>query len=489
MRPFYPILPGLLLLVGFGLLPIMGSASETRVDSTGGLITVLKDETDDLNLFLDGNPAGLVLLNTRNRFDIAGEWSYSSQQGPWGSDKPQVFTSIPRYTDSPVPYEGLMLFPDPHWAVQVSGDVFYNQGVTVFSNDTETGSQWRELVRAAYAFPSASLGIELMEVESGKAYNAGLYNPYVGVASGNGSQDQLFLKTGFIATFPGPASPQDPRWQVGAYFLTQVGSSDLSQNLNVFYANSIPFQVGQTTTTTDYANWCGEFLWELPSIAKILLSASTIGSNTDFTQTVAYTTADFGDLAKYHLTDFQSVNVTGAFKLSLPYSDTENLKLGGSIAGNFDTQDVLTPAGTVLDNEKRSQIVTSLGIGLESPGEYTLGLQWKSLGYLGGSGVINNSGIQAPLSGLNYGYSQLAFGGEKWISPIWALRLGLVAEDDSYNASSVNTLTMTINAGAGLEKVFGRIDGRIWLGQASDLNNSSNTIGVIGAEVSTTFFL
>lgn len=481
----------LLALGGFLLAPLPGLASENRVDATGGLTTLLDDETTDLDLFLDGNPAGLVLLNTRDRFDLSGEWSYSDQEGPWGANKQQVFTTIPRYTDGPIKYEGLMLFPDPHWAVQVLGDVLVTQGVTVanYTADTETTSQYRGLVRVAYALPFAALGLEILDEEGDKTLDPGLYNPYVGLASGSGSQNQFFLKGGLITTFPGPTSPEDARWQAGGYFETQVGSSPYSQNLNVFYLNSPSFPLSQTTTTTDYTDWGAELFYVLPSVARVRFSVGMVNSDADFQQTVPFTSADFGTLSKYHVSQYQSMMVSGVFKLSLPFTDTENLKIGGSATGFFYNQDVLRTNNTVSDNKERQQVATSFGIGLEDPKDYTMGLQWKSQSYVNASDAINNPGTVSDMSGQDYSYYQVALGGEKWFSPIWALRLGLVGEVDDYSQLSTSAFTTTINLGAGLEDAFGRVDFRLWLGQSSDMNNSANTVGLTGAELSTTIFL
>ncbi|HET9870219.1 MAG TPA: hypothetical protein VFR02_06980, partial [bacterium] len=49
-------------------------ASDTRVDSMGGLSLVATDEVDDINPFILGNPAGLALLPAQSRLDVAGEW-------------------------------------------------------------------------------------------------------------------------------------------------------------------------------------------------------------------------------------------------------------------------------------------------------------------------------------------------------------------------------------------------------------------------------
>src|SRR5579871_3122011 len=384
-----------------------------------------------------------------------------------------------------------MLFPDPHWALQVTGDTLITQGVPSanYSNETETDSQYRGMVRVAYALPFGALGLEIMDTESDTAYDAGLFNPYVGITSGSAAQNQVFLKSGFITTFPGPTSPQDPRWQMGGHFETQVGSSDLDKNLNVAYSTPPPFTVSQTNTTSDFTDWGAELLYELPSVAKLRFTASMINSDNNFEQSVPFTSAYFGNLVHYHLAQYQAMTVGGAFKVTLPFSETENLKLGGMVNGFFFNQDILRVGGTVSSNNQREQVATAFGVGLENPKEYTMGLQWKSLSYTKASDVINIGGTTSSVSGTGNSYYQLAFGGEKWVSSTWAFRLGIVGEIDDYVDTSISALTTTIDAGTGVEEAFGRMDLRFWLGQSSDMGNQANTMGLIGAEVSTTLFL
>ena len=71
----------------------------------------------------------------------------------------------------------------------------------------------------------------------------------------------------------------------------------------------------------------------------------------------------------------------------------------------------------------------------------------------------------------------------------WALRLGLVGEVDDDWAASSHTWTTTLNGGTGLEEAFGRIDMRVWIGQTTDFNNSSNNVELVGAQGSMTLFL
>ena len=482
----------LLLLGGILFLPTISPASETRVDSTGGLMTILDDETDNLSLFLDGNPAGLALLNTRDRLDLSAEWLYSNQAGPWGANEQQVLTTIPRYTDNPIKYEGWMVFPDPHWAFQVAGDAFNNRGVSVanYADDTQTLSNLRSLVRVAYALPIGALGLEIQNNESDKTDDPGLFNPNVGLASGSSAQNQFLVKAGIATTFPAVNSPEEPRWQAGGYFQTQIGSSLQNQNLNLFYLNGSPFPVNQVFTTFDSYLWGVDILYELPSVAKIRFSVTMNDYDEDFAQNLSNPEPpEFFTLTQYHLIQFQSMDVDGAFRLSLPFTDTENLKLGGSLDGYFYNTDISGTSGAVTDNKDKQQIATRFGIGLESPKEYTMGLQWRSLNTVSSNNNISNKGTVSIVSGTDYDLYQLAFGGEKWMGPTWAFRMGLVLEEDVYSALSTSTLTTTINVGAGLEQAFGRADVRFLIGQTTDNNNSSNTVGLLGAQISATFFL
>jgi hypothetical protein len=62
-----------LLLTAWALVTLPCSATETRVDSTGGLSLVMTDESDQIDPFIFGNPAGLALLSPQNRLDYSYE--------------------------------------------------------------------------------------------------------------------------------------------------------------------------------------------------------------------------------------------------------------------------------------------------------------------------------------------------------------------------------------------------------------------------------
>ena len=475
----------LLVLVGLGGGPTISYASENRVEATGGLTTIMTDETNDLSLFLDGNPAGLALLNTRSRFDLSGQWFYSDQEGPWGSNKQQLWTTIPRVSDNSIRYGGLMLFPTPNWSFQVLGDFLSAQGLPVYMGDTYTLSQYRGLVRAAYALPFGALGVEILNIESDKNYDSGLLNSYTGLSSGSSGQNQLLLKTGIAAAFPSPASPDSPRWQAGGFFTAQLGSNIENQNLSLYYSNNSAFPVNQTIFTTDYYSYGCELLYEIPQRVKILFSADFTNSNANYDQSVAF----YDNTTKSKLAYFQTLNVDCATRLIFPFSEQENLNLGGSVGVYLTNTPDFLGDGTEFFQaySNRQQISTRFGIGLESPKEYTFGLQWKSQNYVAGSQDIVSKDLTASNNGFDL--YQVAFGGERWLSPTWAFRLGMVLEEDIYAGGNPDTLTTTVNAGFGVEKVFGRVDFRLFLGQTTDNNDLSNTIGFLGSQISTTLFL
>lgn len=497
MKPFTQIPPSrrVWLLGLMALLPGTGLASENRVDAIGGMATILKDETTGLNLFLDGNPAGLVFLNSRDRLDLSSQWFYQVQEGPWGSHRLQAFSTLPRFGQDSIDYGGLMAFPDPHWAFQVYGNFLATQGIPAFTSDTLSQNRYRGFLRAAYAFPFAAVGVELLDIRSDEAYDPGLYDPYVGLQSGTNRQNQLLLKAGFITPFPSPASPGAPRWQAGGYYSTQLGSSLAAQVLNLYYANGSAFPVTQNTTVTGNQSLAAEVYYEDPSQAELRFTVLWAQSDNDLEQIAPLQTVPpgtsplFSTPPKFHSARFQSLTAEGAFRFGVPCTEGENLRFGGNIGTTWNDAESFGSVGASQVIPSAAALDACLGVGLESDGDYTLGLQWKSRFTFDGRQAPAAAPAGAPWAGRGFGFHQLAFGGEKWLSPIWAFRMGLALEEDPGGPGSSGTLATSINGGLGLQDVLGRVDFRLSLGQSLDLGDSSNTIGFIGSELSATFFL
>ncbi len=201
-------------------------------------------------------------------------------------------------------------------------------------------------------------------------------------------------------------------------------------------------------------------------MVKVLLSADRVTNHEDLQEKVPFTSTYFSQLSSgpYPYTQFQSLALAGAFQCSLPLSDEENFKFGGNLTDDFLNLNFLNPDGNVGSNQEGQKIGTQLGIGLESPKDYTMGLQWKSVSLLPGAGSINDPGASSGSSTGNYDLYQLAFGGEKWLEAVWAFRMGLVLEEDVYKEISQSTFSTTINVGWGLEKALeGRISVFSWV--------------------------
>ncbi len=478
---------GLLALFSFLFLPLSLFASETRVDSAGGITSVMDDETNNGDMFLDGNPAGLILLKTHDRLDLAGQWTYSSSLPVTAGSYQQTFSTIPRLTnDSVIKYEGLMLFPDPHWAVQLAGDFLYPQGQNVYYYDTYSTQQFRSLVRAAYDAGPVALGLEVSDNEIDNSYDPGLFSTTVGLASGSSQDNKCHVRGGIITTFPDGQDKDSPNWQIGGVFETQLGYDVLNLNTQRFYYNSPAFNLQQQTSTTDYYYFGPEVRYEIPGRLLVRFSSFVTNDYTHFLQTASQAVTEFPDLGPYVSSQYQNMTNLGLFRLTLPLSDKTNLKLGGSLTAYLYNIDLIGKNANVYNNQNRQQVNGTFGIGLESPGDYNLGLQFIGQSYISEVQLVADNSTTA----TDYNYYHLALGGEKKVGSNWALRGGLVMEDDIYTVSKdLNTLYLDLTSGLGYEDKNLRLDAKGVLGEGVNVNNSGSNSLQTEAELQGTFFL
>ena len=451
------------------------------------------NETDNTDLFLDGNPAGLLLLDTHDRLDWAGQWAYSNTQPSGFGSTQQTFGTAPRFSnDSVIRYEGLMVFPDPHWAFQLAGDFLYPQGQTAgnYSADTFSTRQYRELIRAAYGAGPFSFGLEVSNVEEDNFYDPGLFSASGGTtiiqSSGSNGENKTHVRTGLVASFPDHPEKDEPRWQVGGIFETQLGS-DLTQfegERDVLGAP--PFSLQQDTSLTQYYYFGPELRYEVPGRLILKFYSFITNDYTNFSESASPPNANFPDDSPYVSSQFQSMVNFGAFRMTLPAAGSENLKLGGSLTATLTNTNLLGPLGHVTDNQNRQQINGTLGIGLESPGHSLWGLQFSSQNF-----THDNEKISAKtLTSNDYDLYQIALGGEKWLSTPFALRAGLVVEEDVYNLNTgLNTLTTSLTTGFGLQEKRMKLDTKFILGSGFGLNGSGSRTLLLGAEIQGTFFL
>jgi len=457
--------------------PSFCPASETRLNAAGGLESVFMDESSDLNLFLNGNPAGLGYLNSRSRLDLSARWLDSDQEGPWGSARLHAWDALAQPEDHPG-YGGAILFPSPHWAFQAAGG-FSQTGGT----ETPSLNQYQGMVRICYALSFGSVGVELLDSQKDLTLISNPWVPASEFLEGERTQNQTLVKTGIAVVFPGVTSPGEPRWQAGAYLALPAGSQSGRQSFSISENSLAPILVSQTTTADLYHASGLEMIYEVPASLKVELSASLLDESSKFEQTTSASTTLFENPSLGRL-NFQSGNMEGSFRYSLPLDEDQNLKCGGSLGFHWD--DNFANYGFSSNSFQQQQLNLLLGLGFEEVKEYTMGLQWKSRRTLAANGDTPPANQAAPTTA---DFVQLAFGGERWLSPVWALRLGLVLEQDDAFRGGSPTLTTTLHGGAGWEQVLGRLDFGLSLGQSLDTGNSSNTIGFFGAELSATLFL
>ena len=229
--------------------------SETRVDSTGGMTSILTDETTDLSFFMDGNPAGLLLLDTHDRLDEAFQWGSQNGQPVEPGSYQQTFGSIPRLAnDNDIHYSGWMAFPAPGWAFQAGGDFLSQSGQTPADTfDSLAPSQYRGILRGATNLGPLVLGLEVRNMETDAAYDQGLYSerkvsgiPYT-LQTGSSALNQTYLRGGVASAFPENRGPNDAFWQAGGIFEAQVAGGNNAFNASLVYPGGDPSPSGKTT--------------------------------------------------------------------------------------------------------------------------------------------------------------------------------------------------------------------------------------------------
>jgi hypothetical protein len=473
----------------FCLCPIAGQASEMRVDTAGGLTSVITDETTDLDLFMDGNPAALVLLPHTDRFDLPLQWAYSTSQPAVPGSTTQAFTTLPRLGDTVLAYQGLMVFPDSNWAFQIIGNFLSGQGNLIFKSlDTYTSSQYDGVLRAATNLGPVALGLEIENTETDEDFDPGLFNANLGLQSGNNAQNQTFVKAGLITDLSGDRTPKDSLWQVGGVFRAQVGSSPQNENLDLFYLNTNAFTVNRVYTTTDDYTFGPEIRYEVPERVILRFSYFATYSDEDYRQTVPPGTPILSTNPDHYFNQFQTMTALGNFRFTFPLSEQENLKIGGSLGSTFNNTDLLHADQNVYYNENKQQINAIVGVGVEAPRDYMVGLQFKTVDYFYGANYTNPDPTEFN-EVTDYSLFQLALGGEKWLTPHFAFRGGFIAEEDiDAQDTTSRTLTTTVVAGFGCSQEKWTLDFKVSAGEGFEIDGSGTSF-VAGAGLTGTLFL
>jgi hypothetical protein len=482
------VLGFLSLTVGFAT-PARVGASETRVDAFGGLTTVVTDETTDLNLFLDGNPAALVLLPAQSRLDLSSQWATSTTPSGAQLLQEQALSTFARLPNKEIGYQGYLGFLTPQWALQATGDLDNLSNQPAFSDlDRTTQSDSLLLFRTAVNWGPLALGLETRDSQTDQTFSPGFFNNTVGILSGALAQNQWQLKTGLVAHFIEGDSALSARWQVGGFFETNLAPDTQSENLSVYYPSQSPFAL-QRLFNLSQNTGAAEVYYENPQSLQLRFSAASSSVQTRFSQTVPFSSADFQTLSAYPLSNQGAVSLDGAAKIRIHLSDVD-LRIGVDLAAAFLNEKLFQPDGTLLESNRQERIQTAWGIGLDAPEDYTVGIQFQSQNGLGGS--LNAQALGATGQGdPDSDAYQIALGGEKWISPEWALRIGILNGIDVERfGNRSQTLSSSVVGGVGMREDGFLLDAKLLLGEIFPLNDASiPDTSQTGLELSGTLFL
>jgi hypothetical protein len=448
-------------------------ASESRVDSVGGLNLVLSDETQAINPFNFGNPAGLILLTPQNRFDVAGQWFKQSIAISGRTN--YLYGTLGEFDSKISKYHGLMLFPDKLWAVQLDGDLFhYEDPLQQVDID-----QSRELFRAAYNFGPFVLGGQIRPTQSGVKLKSPTFQGGQ-LISGKADITTWEVTGGLLACFPGDPGPKQERFMIGGTYSRNVIPPKEVVNINFIPSGGPPNVLLTQTVTGDSIQTIGpEIYFESPggtfqaaAIGRLVTSSGTFQQDSP---DVTYV------IPSYKLQEGSETAGVAGFKAAHPLGKALALKSGAAFVFDSKAKKTFDPAGAVLQDNTSFGWQAQVGFGVEKLEDFTFGLQ-AHLNVVNGT---NKDGTGVTTGTIDYLGYKIALGGERWLSKKWAFRLGFIFQNDRamgdqdyqtfyypipHHQRVINTL---ITSGLGFKDSFFRSDLYLWYGQPTLYDNPS----------------
>ena len=466
-------------------------ATETRVDSTGSIDMVLWDETSDLTPYNFGNPAGMALLPSGGEVGLNIPWfqvSSSNYNGSFFGLSPGVYQGFPDLINTTsglnntagLQYQGFNYVTPDKWALQATGSYSDNQ-FPLGDSILENAQLGHGLIRVAHEFGPLSVGTEF-QYTTGTYYLTG-GNNLTGNVTGPSQ-----LNMGILANIQ-LGNDQHPCW-------LRLGGSvgfDLSPGQTESISGS-----GNSITTYTYATAntvispC-VFL-EIPGS---LQAGVIVNATSDATSISASFPSGSGltsggpDLFETYTNNINLVFCKWKMTLS-PSQETNPLSLNCGILFGVTSETVSAP-GDIYNNFNLQSSQLQIGMGLERSKNFTIGLQLDAQ-----ANNLTQSVATEPNSSGNL--IEVCLGMEKWLSPEWALRLGLVYQNeptnDGFNPEYFNvpvpmqeTAWMT-TLGIGYDVKNFKIDAMTFLDPESvgaigvDSGNTTTTYTIFGFELS-----
>jgi hypothetical protein len=430
-------------------------ASDTRVNAAGGLGLVMDDEAYEVNPFVAGNPAGLACLAPQTRLDAAVQWFGENESAD--NFQRNYYGTLGLLGNDTVNYNGFICFPTGRWALQADADYLYTEGADNLGLQTQGINRSRELLRTAYDFGPVALGAEVAPAQTsiplpGQAAFNGQ------IQSGQDESSSWSVRTGLLARFPSDPGPQEDRLEVGGVYDLQPQAPRQTVSLSFVPQGSLaPSPVTLTFTNTTYQVFGPEAYYGSPG----RLQAAVV---TRFTNYAASEQTDSSNpslaVPAFQAAKGSNALLTGIVKGSYPLPEGLRLKSGALFSYYSSQENTFDQGGNPVSVQNGQAWQAEAGAGVEKPGDFTWGAQALFLDVTGTT--LDPSGDN--LGNTDYQSLTVSVGGEKWLSPQWAFRMGLQYQNQNTGgtqpyttfylpgiAPGVQLETGTLIAGAGFK--------------------------------------
>ena len=462
-------------------------ASEARVDSMGGLTLIATDESEAINPFTLGNPAGLALLAPQSRFDVDAQWV--KEYYPPTGDEFHVYGLMSQLNNDTVKYHGLMVFLNNNWAVQADGDTLHTESQNDYTTHVDTNDRYRELLRTAYNFGPFVLGGQVQPTQTTinfKPYDIDLNTK---VTSGTGTENNLTGTAGLLADFSGNSDPKQSHLRIGGVVSTQLNPAQETDNLSVLNSGTTSLTLTDTFNESNLLTWGPEIYFESPGTFEASITGRFSNFNVSYERDSSNPGVFLGTPG-FNLETGNAAIGVAVFKMTNALTDAINLKTGGLISVEIANTGNFTPSESPNGGVSLNAWTAQAGIGFDHPQDYTLGVQ-ADFEQINGN-ESDSSGVTATNNFFDY---KIHVGGERWLSKAWALRVGVIYEDadNMGNAEQDQFLypilpgerieTTTIVAGIGYQDSHLKIDANLSEAQPNLSDDASNYGNFYGAQI------
>jgi hypothetical protein len=237
----------------------------------------------------------------------------------------------------------------------------------------------------------------------------------------------------------------------------------------------------------------GIFL-EVPGSFQAVILGEYDGYTTNEQATInGYPDSLFGEITG------NSFDVIGLYKWKIPLSDPKNprpLTFNNGCLVEIDTNGSTSYAtgGGVYQTNTGNGSQVQVGVGLERVKDFTVGVQ---LDWASATDSYLLAGATTSYPDVNYTQDHFSVGGEKWISPNWALRMGIIFDDNNshgYYAPNTGYYTLDggeeitgvmVTPGIGYENKSFHLDGMLMFEEPTAVAPNTDSYTILGFQLET----